>query len=195
MSVTLAGIVIAAAGEGLKILHQAGWKPGMLLKTAEPVIKDASKKLSEKLSNYQETYAVTGWQVEDQYLKTKLKRTYDLKTKTVWGVNQTVVRYFNSLHNVTVNESYNNGSNIITCKANLPRRMAGLKLDLIVTIEQSGNKITVVYESPTNEIIETVMGWGVSFFVIGAGKLLGQAIRRDIPIELDKAIQEYLNKQ
>lgn len=189
MSVTILGLAVAALGEGARILHQAGWKPGQLLKEAKPMIVDAEKKLLD----YQNAAGLNGWTVENKNTKTKLSRTYNLKGKTIWGVNQTVVRYFKTLHDVTVNETSVNGSSIVTCKAKLPRKAAGLKLDLTVTLTQIGNTVSVDYESPTNEVIETVKGLGLSFFVIGAGKLWGQAIRHDIPIELDRVIREYLN--
>lgn len=197
MSITLLSLAVTVVCEGAKILKDSGVNLNGIAKMSKPAIRELSREVDKHVDEYVEQYNTDGWITDAKFGSTVLHRTYILPSgKTLEGVEDSIYQYFNTLHNVSVSKTFaDNGARIVKCKANIPRKAAGLKLDLEVRLIQNEENILVSYESPTNEIIEAVKGIGLSFFVLGSVKLLGIHIRHEIPISINRVISEYLNDQ
>lgn len=142
-------------------------------------------------------------------MATKLVRTYTFKSgKDIHGMGQAIKRFFSGYSGTKVALSYEeDGSCIISCdtdsiigasgieqKLNSAiRKVSGNDVKITVTIIQKGNQAEVHYKQDICESLKAVTAVFKSFALIGVSELYGIRTRREIPIELNAAIKQYLN--
>lgn len=142
-------------------------------------------------------------------MATKLVRTYTFRPgKTLQGMGQAVKSFFSDFKGTKVTLSYGeDGSCMISCvtdsikdirniKKNIEsgkRRLSGNDVQITVTIIQKGNQAEVHYLQDISEILQATKAVFGSFAPVGVSKLYGIHTRREIPIKLNAAINQYLN--
>ena len=73
------------------------------------------------------------------------------------------------------------------------RKVSGNDVQITVTIIQKGNQAEVHYKQDINEVLQATKAVFKSFALIGISELYGIRTRREIPIELNAVIEQYLN--
>ena len=141
-------------------------------------------------------------------MATKLVRTYTLNSgKDIHGMGQAIKKFFSGYSGTKVALSYGeDGSCIISCVTDsikeasgieqkfnsAVRKFSGNDVQITVTIIQKGNQAIVHYKQDICESLQAVKAVFKSFALIGIGELYGIRARREIPIELNKVIEQYL---
>lgn len=142
-------------------------------------------------------------------MATKLVRVYTFKQgKDIHGMGQAIKNFFCSYSGTKVTLTYGeDGSCMISCvtdsimnasgieqKINsVVRKASGNDVQIIVTIIQKGNQAEVHYKQDINETLQAAKAVFKSFALIGISELYGIRTRREIPIKLNMAIEQYLN--
>lgn len=142
-------------------------------------------------------------------MATKLMRTYTLNPgKDIHGMGQTIKNFFSGYSGTKVTLSYGEDKScMISCvtdsvagasgieqKLNSAvRKASGNDVQITVTILQKGNQAEVHYKQDISEVLHAAKAIFKSFALIGISELYGIRTRREIPIELNAVIQQYLN--
>lgn len=141
-------------------------------------------------------------------MATKLVRTYTFNPgKDIHGMGQAIKRFFSGYSGTKVTLSYGeDGSCMISCATDSIIRASGIKqkfnsavrkvsgndVQITVTIIQKGNQAEVHYKQDISETAQAVKAVFKSFALLGISELYGIRTRRDIPIKLNKVIEQYL---
>lgn len=72
------------------------------------------------------------------------------------------------------------------------RKLSGNDVKITVTLIQSGGEVEVHYLQDISEALEAVKAVFLSFALIGVSQLYSIKTRREIPINLNAAIRDYL---
>lgn len=142
-------------------------------------------------------------------MATKLVRTYTFNPgKNIHGMGQAIKNFFSNYKGTKVKLSYEkDGSCTISCVTDsissasginqkfnsAVRKVSGNDVQIIVTIIQKGNQAEVHYSQYVSETLQAVKAVFKSFALIGISELYGIRTRREIPIQLNAAINQYLN--
>lgn len=143
-------------------------------------------------------------------MATKLVRSYTFKPgKNIHGMGQAIKNFFSNYKGTKVTLNYGeNGNCIISCVtdsirgasgieqkfSSAVRKVSGNDVQITVTIIQKGNQAEVHYRQDISEVLQTAKAVFKSFAPIGISELYGIRTRRKIPIELNVAINQYLNE-
>lgn len=186
MSATLLGLAITVIAEGLKAMHDNGMPA-----------KVVAHNLTDSYKTYNNAHINDGWTEEGVCSSGEIcfSRNYLLgQGKNLEGVAKAVCTYFDSQNGVksTVSKT----GKCITVKSNSTkiRNLAGLKVNTRVVICKNYNGIHVKYYSPTDEEFERVAAL-LKSPAGGIKSLIASHLRHEIPLNLNKAINNYLNEK
>lgn len=155
---------------------------------------DGTKDLAEDVVDFALARENAGWVVDARFFETKMSHEYTLSSgKTTEAISDVIYDYFNSMKGCTSKKEYSDNVYHIQCRADIPRKLIKFNLILYVDVSCDDSCVTVTYESPTKEMIETVKGVFVQGFIFGVGTLSSQLLRYNIPIEMDDRIKQYLS--
>ena len=186
MSITLLTLAITAVSTGAQYLRNSGINPSVVVKQAEPLIKDGLKSLSE----YIDAAKSCGWVKKSECGEKILKKEYylpDKKART--NIENAIVSYFESMTNVKTTKTLTEKGCIIEAKSKFISSAAGLKLNVRTEIITNGNQLSINYYVPTMEEIEVLKAVVFANPLSGIGKLAGVHFRHEIPLLIDKKVQ------
>lgn len=141
-------------------------------------------------------------------MATRLMRSYQLMPgKSIRGMGQAIKDFFYTYSGTKVTlTSYAEGYCIVSCVtesvvsapgldkkfSGAVRKLSGNDVNITVTLIQKGNKVEVHYLQDISEALQALKAVFVSFAPIGVSQLYSIKTRREIPIKLNAAINDYL---
>ena len=140
-------------------------------------------------------------------MATRLTRSYRLTSgKNIHGMGQAVKDFFSTYSGTKVTLTDKKECCIIFCVTEsvvsapgldkkflgAARKLSGNDVKITVTLIQKGNEVEVHYLQDISEALQAVKSVFLSFALIGVSQLYGIKTRREIPIQLNAVINDYL---